>query len=61
MAAFFDGRADMAGERTFGARDEATLEATLVVGRCGLVGSADLRAVLRVGFGVWVLRDLGTI
>jgi len=53
MAAFFDGRAGVAGGCTFGARDEATL----VAGRCGLVGFADLRA----GFGAGVLRELGMI
>ena len=57
MAAFFDGRAGVAGGCTFGARDEASL----VADRCGLVGFADLRAVLRAGFGVGVLRELGMI
>jgi hypothetical protein len=61
IAAFFDRRAGVVGERIFGARDEAAF----ATGRCGLVGFADLRAVLRAGCpaalaGV-VLRDLGMI
>src|ERR1700724_2647815 len=42
---FFDGRAAVAGERTFAARDEAALVAS---GRA-LAGFADLRAGLRAG------------
>ena len=45
MAAFFDGRAGVAGGCTFGARDEATL----VADRCGLgVWSRD--EMVRVNF-----------
>src|SRR5437667_12078685 len=62
IVAFFDGRAGVAGERTFAARDDAAL----VARRCGVAGLADLRALFRAGcpaaFGLLALRcDLGMI
>src|SRR5438105_3113975 len=61
IEAFLDGRAGGTAVRIFGARDEAAF----ATGRCGLVGFADLRAVLRAGcaaaFALLGLRDLDMI
>src|SRR5436305_3780386 len=54
IAAFFDRLAGVAGERTFGTRNDAAL-----AGRFGADDLADLWSALRAGLPVCVLRDLG--